>query len=193
MRKSTVDARVVAEYQNANPRHLHVRLLDYRRFVGGPRNCWPAHNLSRQPDKDFVLLESNNHFKIEMARQLADYDYSDVLAGRSKFVRRSAFLGELLFTSDIYAVCHPQTLKSYFLYGHGENDPGDPSGEPEKLGDIGYSKLAGILKDECDSTWDRLELIGTNDIPHDCQLLIVASDRVRGNFCRRRWRKSPPT
>jgi ABC-type uncharacterized transport system len=170
---------LLQEYQNTNPRHLHVQPLDYRRFVGRAKELLAAHNLSRQAEKDFVLLESkgNGHFKIEMARQLADYDYSDVLAGRSKFVRRSAFLGELHFTSDIYALAHPQTLKSYFLYGHGENDPGDPSGEPEKLGDIGYSKLAGILKDECDSTWDRLELFGTNDIPHDCQLLIVASPR----------------
>jgi hypothetical protein len=40
----------------------------------------------------------------------------------------------LLFTSDIYAVSNPQALKTYFLYGHGENDPGNPSGEPENLG-----------------------------------------------------------
>jgi hypothetical protein len=44
--------------------------------------------------------------------------------GRSKYVRRSAFKGELYFTSDIYAVSNPQALKTYFLYGHGENNPG---------------------------------------------------------------------
>ncbi|HTA30402.1 MAG TPA: Gldg family protein [Candidatus Cybelea sp.] len=165
---------LLQEYQNTNPRRIHLQWLDYTRFVGQAKELLAAHNLSKQSDKDFVLFESNGHFKVEMARQLADYDYSDLMTGRSKFVRRSAFLGELHFTSDIYALAHPQTLKSYFLSGHGENNPGDPSGEPEKLGVIGYSKLAAILKDECDSTWDRLELFGTNDIPHDCQLLIVA-------------------
>jgi hypothetical protein len=84
----------------------------------------------------------------------------------------------LNFTSDIYALTHPQALKTYFLSGHGENNPGDPAGEPEKLGQTGYSKLAAILKDECDSAWDRLSLLGTNDIPHDCQLLIVAGPRA---------------
>jgi hypothetical protein len=171
---------LLEEYQNANPRHIHVSLLDYTRFVGQAKELLAKLNLNGRPEKDFVLFESNGHYKIEMASQLADYDYSDLMAGRSKFVRRSAFLGELHFTSDIYALTHPQGLKTYFLSGHGENNPGDPvtSGEPENLGQTGYSKLAGILRNECDSAWDRLSLLGTNDIPRDCQLLIVAGPRA---------------
>jgi ABC-2 type transport system permease protein len=168
---------LLQEYQNANPRHIHVHLLDYTRFVGEAKEFLSKHGLNGPSEKDFVCFESNGHFKIEMARQLADYDYSELMAGRSKFVRRSAFLGELHFTSDIYALTHPQGLKTYFLSGHHEDDPGDP-GEPENSGHIGYSKLAAILKDECDSAWDRLSLLGTNDIPHDCQLLIVAGPRA---------------
>jgi hypothetical protein len=78
-------------------------------------------------------------------------------------------------------VSYPQALKAYFLYGHGENDPGRPSGEPEKLDRTGYSKLAAILKEQIDSDWDRLSLLGTNPIPRDCQLLIVAGPRA-GDF-----------
>ena len=169
---------LLEEYQNANPRHIHVKLLDYTRFVGEAKEFLSKHELTGKPEKDFVLFESNTRYKIEMASQLADYDYSELMAGRSKFVRRSAFLGEMHFTSDIYALTHPQALKSYFLTGHGENNPGDPSGEVENLGQTGYGKLASILKDECDSTWDHLSLLGTNDVPHDCQLLIVAGPRA---------------
>jgi hypothetical protein len=169
---------LLEEYQNANPRHIRVSLLDYTRFVGLAKELLARIDWSGRPEKDLVVFESNGHFKIELATQLADYDYSDLLAGRSKFVRRSAFLGELHFTSDIYALTHAQALKTYFLFGHRENNPGDPAGEPEKLGDTGYSKLAAILKGECDSAWDRLSLLGTNDMPRDCQLLIVAGPRA---------------
>jgi hypothetical protein len=168
---------LLTEYQNANPRHVHVTLLDYNRFAGAAKELLARCNLTGSKQKDFVLFECDGHQRTVDARQMADYDFSDLMAGRSKFVRRSAFRGELLFTSDIYAVSHPQSLKTYFLRGHGENDPGDPSGQSGQLGNSGYSRLAGILKEECDSDWDRLLLFGTNDIPRDCQLLIVAGPR----------------
>jgi LPXTG-motif cell wall-anchored protein len=169
---------LLEEYQNANPRHIHLRLLDYTRFAGEAKEFLSKHDLSGRAEKDFICFESEGHYKIEMANQLADFDYSDLLAGRSKFVRRNSFLGELHFTSDIFALSHPQGLKTYFLSGHHENNPGDPSAEQENLGQTGYSKLAGILKVECDSAWARLSLLGTNDIPRDCQLLIVAGPRA---------------
>jgi hypothetical protein len=167
---------LLTEYQNANPRHIHLRPLDYNRYAGEAKDLLLKHNLNGPHDKDFVLFESNGHSKIVYANQLADYDFSELLAGRSKFVRRSAFKGEMLFTSDIYAVSNPQALKAYFLYGHGENDPGPPSGESETLGH-GCTNLAAILQNQIDCDWDRLSLRGTNDVPKDCQLLIVAGPR----------------
>jgi hypothetical protein len=172
---------LLAEYQNANPRHITVSLLDYTRFPGPAKALLSKLDLNGPHEKDFVLFESNGHRKIVYARELAKYDYSDLAARRSKYVRRSHFTGELLFTSYIYDVSNPQSLKTYFLRGHGENDPGNPSGEPENLGNAGYSKLAAILKEELDSDWDRLSLLGTNGIPRDCQLLIVAGPR-KGEF-----------
>jgi hypothetical protein len=165
---------LLTEYQNAKPNHIKVSLLDYTRFPVPAKELLTKYAINEAQEKDFVLIESNGHKKIVYAKELADYDFSDLLSGRSKYVRRSAFKGELLFTSYIYAVSNPQALKTYFLYGHGENDPGEPSGEPEKLGRTGYSKLAAILKKEIDSDWGLLSLRGTNEIPHDCQLLIVA-------------------
>jgi hypothetical protein len=161
------------EYQNANPRHVHVTLLDYTRYAGAAKAFLATNNLSGSKRRDFVLIECNGHQKTVDASQMADYDFSDLMSGRSKFVRRNAFRGELLFTSDIFAVSHPQALKTYFLRGHGENDPGESAGDHESPGP-GYSSVAAILKDECDSDWERLSLLGTNDVPRDCQLLIVA-------------------
>jgi hypothetical protein len=87
----------------------------------------------------------------------------------------------MYFTGDIYAVSNPQTLKSYFLYGHGENNPGDPKGQNTNMDRSAYSKFATILKEESNSDWDRLSLQGTNPVPADCQLLIIAGPR-KGRF-----------
>jgi hypothetical protein len=166
------------EYQNAKPNHIRVSLLDYTRFPVPAKELLTKYSLNGAQEKDFVIFESNGHKKIVYAKELAEFDLSEVMSGR---VRRSAFKGELLFTSDIYAVSNPQALKTYFLYGHEENNPGDPAGGPEKLGHTGYSKLADILKKEIDSDWGLLSLRGTNDVPHDCQLLIIAGPR-EGEF-----------
>ena len=165
---------LLAEYQNANPHRIHVKVLDYTRQVGPAKELLMKYNLTEQVGKDFVLFEANKHSKIVYAKELADYDFSDLISGRSKYVRRSAFRGEMYFTGDIYAVSNPQALKAYFLYGDGEKNPGSAT-EKEKLEPDAYSKFATILKQEINCDWDRLILQGTNGIPTDCQLLIIAA------------------
>jgi hypothetical protein len=171
---------LLTEYQLANPRRIHVKTLDYTRDVGDAKELLATNNLAGLKQKDFVLIQNDGHSKIVFAKELADYDFSDLLAGRSQYVRRSAFKGEMYFTADIYAVSYPQTLKTYFLYGHAENNPGDPHGEAANLGDSGYSRLAAILKKEINCDWDRLSLQGTNGIPADCQLLIIPAGAHEG-------------
>jgi hypothetical protein len=161
-------AALLAEYEQAS-RHVHVRTLDYGREVGEAKEFLAKHNLAANPESDFVFFECGAAQKSIGARQLAKYDFSDLLSGKSRFVRRSAFLGEIYFTENIYDVSNPREAKAYFLTGHGENDP-----EDNRHGD-GYSKLASILKDQLNCDWAKLSLLGTNAIPPDCQLLIVAA------------------
>jgi hypothetical protein len=172
---------LLTEYQRANPRRVHVKTLDYTRDVGAAKELLATNNLVELDQKDFVLIESRGHSKIVFARELAEYDFSDLLAG-GKYIRRSQFKGEMYFTGDIYAVSYPQTLKTYFLSGHGENNPGDPNGGDTKLGPSGYSKMGAILRKELNCDWDRLLLRGTNSIPADCQLLIVAAGAHEGKI-----------
>jgi len=164
---------LLAEYRNANPNHIAVKTLDYSRFDGEARQLLAKHNLSGLKDKNFVLIESGGRSKIFYGKNLADYDVSAALSGKK--IRRNAFRGEILFTSGIFAVSYPRQLKSYFLYGHSEHNP-----ESTEDGD-GCSKLAAILKDEISTDWSRLSLQGTNPVPADCQLLIIAGPR-KGQF-----------
>ncbi|MGP8200107.1 MAG: Gldg family protein [Limisphaerales bacterium] len=167
---------LLAEYQEACPRHLHVKTLDYDRKVGEAKEFLAKYSLSGLKEKDFVLFENGGHTRLVYAKDLANYDFSDLIAGRSKYVRRNAFLGELYFTEDIYDVSNPRPMRAYFLYGHGENDP------EEAKANNGYSKLAAILKDEVNCDWQKLSLQGTNIIPADCQLLVVAASAREGKM-----------
>src|SRR6266704_1348421 len=90
------------------------------------------------------------------------------IAGRSKEVRRTHFKGELLFTSAIFGVNSSRSLKAYFLQGHGEHSPESEDGV------VGYSAFAGLLKHN-NIERAMLSLVGTNEVPADCHLLIIAS------------------
>jgi hypothetical protein len=169
---------LLKEYKNANPRFITVENLDYTRFPGQAKVLRDRLHLEVLKENDFVAIEdkTNGHSKVFYSKQLIDYDFNDVIAGKSKIVRRKDFKGEIYFTSAIFAVSNPRDLKTYFIGGHGEGDPGDPndrSASSRKLDSLGYSKLADILTDEVNSGWQRLLLRGTNTIPADCQLLII--------------------
>lgn len=160
---------LLAEYKQACPRHINITNIDYGHEVGEAKEFLSKHNLAGLQEKDFILFECGGAQKPVYAKELATYDFSDRLAGRSLTVRRSAFLGELYFTENIYDVANPRPAKAYFLTGHGENDPED------NRNNYGYSKFAGLLKDELNCNWEKLSLQGTNDVPADCQLLVVAA------------------
>lgn len=158
---------LLTEYEETCPRHIHVRRIDYNRDIGPAKEFLTKYNLADVKAKDFVFFDCGGHTKLINGKDLANYDISDFVAGRSKFIRRSSFLGELYFTSDIYDITHPHHSKVYFLTGHGENDPDDDKSPS------GYSKLAAIITNEIDCDYAKLSLAGTNIIPADCSLLIV--------------------
>jgi hypothetical protein len=170
-------AALLKEYQSDCPRHVHVRTLDYSREDSEARDFLNKHQLSGLKEKDFVFVEDNGQTETIYAKNLADYDFSNLLSGRSKYVRRKSFLGESYFTGAIYSVGYCEPTKAYFLSGHGERDPGAPGDAPQSDGP-GISQLAEVLKTELNCDWAKVSLTGTNDIPDDCQLLIIGGPSV---------------
>jgi hypothetical protein len=165
----TMISALLSEYQHANPALVDVKALDYDRSPEEARNLLDRLHLSGPEQRDFVAFESNGRHKICYDNKLSSYNFNDLLQHRE--IRRTAFLGELYFTSAILAVSHPVDQTAYFLTHHGERDPG----EPPAPGGAGYSKLASILKDELSCDWKSLALSQTDSIPADCKLLIIAS------------------
>ncbi len=158
---------LLKEYRNVNPR-IQLRTVDYTRYHGDAALVLSKYKLSGLKDKNFIVFDSAGNTRTIYHNQLSDYDIGAVLAGESREFRRTAFRGEMLFTSAIFSVCNPRPLKAYFLQGHGEADPENTTIEN------GYGRFAAMLKDEANVAWDKLMLHGTNQVPTDCQLLIIA-------------------
>ena len=158
---------LLQEYKNANPAHIDVKALDPDRSPRQAQNLLNRLHLGSNQN-DFVAFECDGQHQIISDSKLSHYDLKDIM--KTRVVRRDQFLGELYFTSAIFAVSHPSNLKAYFLAGHGERDP---NGSADQL--FSDAKLAAILKDELSCSWTNLILSETDSIPADCSLLIIAS------------------
>ena len=158
---------LLKQYSYAN-HNISVQTLDYTRAPGKAAAILAKYNLTTLKDKNFVVFDCDGRSKVVYGNELYDYDLDSIFSGKSTTIRRNAFKGEVLFSSAIFNVTNPKQTKAYFVYGHGEHDP---EGESQTQG---YTKFATILKEEANVDWEKLSLFGTNDIPADCQLLIIA-------------------
>lgn len=158
---------LLTEYAYACPR-LKLEHVDYRRDPGRAELLARRHQLP-SGETDLVIFESGPRTRIVRAAEMSEYDLGPLLAGEGT-VRRAGFKGEALFTAALAAVQQPRPLTAAFLRGHGEHDPASD----DKL--TGYSRLAELLRQKGLEV-TSLELLGTNDVPPDCALLVVAGPR----------------
>jgi ABC-type uncharacterized transport system involved in gliding motility auxiliary subunit len=156
---------LINEYQLACPK-LDVEYVNYLLLTGRANLIKKQYQLS-DADKDLVIFDCNGKKRIVRAKELSDYDLQGIFAGKE--AKRTSFKGEQFFTSAILGVTDPKPFKAYCLQGHGEHDP---ASDDEMSG---YFKFARVLEDK-DVVVEPLSLL-TNDVPADCQLLIIAGPR----------------
>ncbi|MDQ6630537.1 MAG: GldG family protein [Verrucomicrobiota bacterium] len=164
---------LLKEYSYLNPK-IVIKNVDYTRFPAAAARVLEKYKLTGLKDNNFVVFDCEGRTKVHFKNELSDMDLTPLLTGQSKEVRRSAFKGEMLFTSAIFSLTNPKPLKAYFLQGHGEHDPLSAQIN-------GYAKLGSILKEENNVEWEKLSLLETNEVPADCQLLIIAGP-AKGQF-----------
>jgi hypothetical protein len=157
---------LLKEYQYASPR-IEVQLVDYLRDAATARAIKQQYKLNTLNDKDLIIFESTGGKKVVSAGELSDYDYSDLVAGRTNEVYRTHFKGETFFTSAIFSVANDRKPVAYFLIGHDEHSP-------EGADSDSYGKFTAMLVNENNFDVRRLLLSGTNEIPPNCNLLIIA-------------------
>jgi len=153
------------QYQFFNPR-IQVTTLDYLGDPARAKLVKARYKLSDMADNDLVIFECNGRTKMVYQGELSELDVQPLVSGQSREVKRVAFKGEMMFTSALLNVTSLRVLKAYFLEGHREHSPKDD-------GANGYSNFAALLKAN-NIEWSELSLIGTNDVPADCNMLILA-------------------
>jgi len=167
---------LLREYNYVNPR-IRFRTVDPVRQPADAELVLAALRLGALKGKNFVVIECDGRTKVFYANELADVQFETAPdAQNPEFTKRYvAFRGEPLFTSAIFNLANPRRTKVCFVQGHGEHDP-------EKLGHPhGYGRFAQILAEKMDAQIEKVTLLGTNEIPADCQLLVIAGPRMPYN------------
>jgi hypothetical protein len=116
--------------------------------------------------KNMVIFDHNGRIKAIYEKELYDLDFSELVSGQSREVKRSTFKGELLFTSALLNVTDPRRSKVCVVQDHNEHQLRDD--EPS----MGYSKFGALLQ-QLNLEVETLAL-GSQAIPNDCQLLMIA-------------------
>ncbi len=160
---------LLRQYEHASPR-VKVSVVNYLTEPAKAEQVKTAARLAAGA-KDLVVFELNGNHRVVRQGELSEYDTSKLLSGQSQTVKRKSFTGEAFFTSAILTLVESRRLHAYFLSGHDEHDP-QTAGSP-----TGYGKLTMLLQANGMAA-SMLPLIGTNEIPADCSVLIVAGPRL---------------
>ena len=167
---------LLREYQS-HTRKLTVKTIDYYRNPGEAADFKSTRNLGSLTNRDFILFENEGRAEFVDGNWLKPYEYglvntstnpADPKVALSR--KQTVFNGEMLFTAKIFGVTQPKALKAYFLQGHGER-------ALDKKTD-GYSKLAEVFHRNHVETETLNNLLGTNGVPLDCNLLVIGGPRA---------------
>ena len=169
----SLTTKLLREYTYLTP-HLLFKVIDPTREPAKAELLLARYKLTSLKNKNFVIFDCAGRTKVVYENELSDYDVNAVVSGKSQEFRRTAFRGEMLFTTAIFNLANPRQFKVCFLDGHGEHDP--DKADAEQL--HGYGKFAAILHEEVNAAWGKISLLGTNEIPADCQLLVIAGARL---------------
>lgn len=119
---------------------------------------------------DVVIFDDKVHPPIIVSEgelSVYDADLQKLMAGETKEVRRAGFKGELRFTSALNGLVEAAPSRVAFLAGHNERQANSAAAY------VGYQELAEMVATK-NASVGTLRLDGTNDVPADLQLLIIA-------------------
>lgn len=160
---------LLREYRIANP-NINVVFVDYTRDPGQAAQLAVRYSLAKS-DSDTVIFVYNDKHRLVRASELSEYNVAEWLAGKSAEIRRTAFRGEMLFTSAIASLLLNKQPICYFITGHGEHDPDDDS----RI--MGYSGFKSLLEGKGAKVL-KCSLVDTKAVPADCSLLIIAGPKT---------------
>jgi hypothetical protein len=165
---------LLSEYKLAN-RNLHIQTVDYLRDAALAVQLKEKYHFLAAPNaKNFIIFDCAGRVKAVDGNSLAKYILDQVPNAKEREFRRRpvAFEGERAFTATLMAVTNPKPFNAYFLEGDGEHSIASDDDA------LGYLKFATTLQQDYIHP-EKLSL-GTNAVPDDCNLLVIAgpTDRI---------------
>lgn len=161
------------DYRDVNPR-IHVAAVDYIRNAGAAERLKadPRYHslLTGNTNKDLVLFEAGGAVLAVKGSEIGQFRYEAVPnPTQPEYRKHLMFYGERLFTGALLTVLNPKEFKACYLIGHEEHltESRDP---------LGFSTFATVLNQNRVRV-EPLSLLGTNPVPADCNLLIIAGPR----------------
>ncbi len=163
-------AALLREYRNVNP-HIRLTTVDYIRDMGAAAKLKADEKYRRYltgvTNKNLVLFEYEGRLKSIPGQALGQILIEQDPGGEPmQFRRRTMFHGENLFTAALLSVLNPKPFKACYLIGHGEHRLDDG-------GEAGYQTFLSVLQQNYIQV-ELLTLLGSNTVPADCNLLIIA-------------------
>lgn len=161
---------LLKEYQ-ALSTNVVLRTVDYLRDPGTAGLIKQQYEISYPGHRNMIIFDYGGKVRTVHAQELSDYAPAGYENRTNLVFKRVAFKGEQLFTSAILSLTEPYQPKAFFLQGHQEHDP-ESTGSQE-----GYSRFATLLRHN-NLELEKLWLSGTNTIPDNCSLLIIAGPKT---------------
>lgn len=150
---------LLKEYQTHSPK-IDLEFVDYH-MPGRAQAVRNQYKLAAEGESSRVIFDSAGQVRTVLNSELSDYGILP-----SKEVRRTGFRGEQLFTSALLNVTQSKPVNALFLQGHGEHR----LTEEEQ----GYSRFATLLQNNNVFVRPSAPLLGSNNIPVECSLLVIA-------------------
>jgi len=162
---------LLKEYHINNPR-ISIHPVDYLKDAAEAEQVkvdyhFPTNMFDKE--KNWVIFASDSATNAIPGKALGAYTYEEERQGTNdpEYTRKLVgFKGEMMFSAMLFSITQTNRLTAYFLQGHGEGNPANDKDE------IGYNKFASLIQANF-IVPHFLSLEGTNEIPHDCSLLIV--------------------
>jgi hypothetical protein len=156
---------LLKEYQTHSPK-IDLEFVDYR-MPGRADAIRTQYKLTADADSSRVIFDSGGQVRTVPSTELSEYG----VTSKKEFVR-TGFRGEQLFTSAILNVTKTKPMLGYFLQGHGEHHLMDDDQQ-------GYSRFGRLMENNNITLQTVLPLIGSNSIPPECGLIMIAGPTHR--------------
>ena len=160
---------LLSEFSLVNPR-IQTQTIDYTRDAGAAQKLKAQYKLASAADKNLVIFDCEGKPRIVPGDMLAKYVMEELRNEKQERVLQrkiTGFLGETAFNQALLDVTSPKPFSACYLFGHGEHSL--ESGDQR----LGYLKFASLLAQN-NIRLAPLSLLGTNIVPAECNLLVIA-------------------